>query len=253
MGEFKQFNLKNIEKPKSQATIVYFPSSIFERALHPDWEPYFANEYDLLEEICIKLNISKDKLVVRCHPQWKTYGKDLEKFHFKQTSRHGFTFISSADKTDTSLLIDEASIAIVNGSSTAFEAGFKGKIVLNIAPTFYDSGVFCQNISDFPSVENIETNIDQKSIQEATLRAWYYLNFKRMSFTDYIIPRTGYDYLYEDIPAANIENIFINNNSYSNTVQNFSIYDSFNANKGLFTMRRKPSFFLWELIDRCTR
>ena len=53
---------------------------------------------------------------------------------------------------------------------------------------------FCQNISDFPSVENIETNIDQKSIQEATLRAWYYLNFKRMSFTDYIIPRTGYDY-----------------------------------------------------------
>ena len=59
--------------------MVYFPSSIFERALHPDWEPYFANEYDL-EEI-YQLNISKDKLVVRCHPQWKTYGKDLEKFH----------------------------------------------------------------------------------------------------------------------------------------------------------------------------
>ena len=253
LGEFKQFNLQNNDRPAIKGSLSYCPSSIFERALHPDWEPYFYDEYEILDQIRMHLNLKPEDVIIRAHPQWRIYGKDLENFHQTQAVKHGFNFISSDDQTDTSLLIDASSCVIVNGSSTAFEAGFKGKIVLNISPTFYDVGEFCQNIIDYSTVPNIRLDIDKNYIQELTLRAWYNLNFKRMSFTDYVIPRSGYDYLYSDIPPEKINTIFVNDSAYLNKITDFDVYNSFDKDASLFAMKRKALFFHWEILDRWTR
>lgn len=253
LGEFKQFNLQNNDKPAIEGSLLYCPSSIFERALHPDWEPYFYDEYEILDRIRLHLNLKREHVIIRAHPQWRTYARDLENFHQTQAAKYEFNFISSDDQTDTSLLIDASSFVVVNGSSTAFEAGFKGKIVLNISPTFYDVSDFCQNITDYSTVQNIRLDIDKNYIQEVTLRAWYNLNFKRMSFTDYIIPRSGYDYLYADIPPEKINTIFVKDSAYLNEITSSDVYNSFDTDMSLFAMKRKASFFHWELLDRWTR
>lgn len=253
LGEFKQFNLQNNDTPAIKGSLLYCPSSIFERALHPDWEPYFNDEYEILDQIRMHLNVKREDVIIRAHPQWRIYGNDLEKFHQKRALKYEFNFISSHDQTDTSLLIDASSFVIVNGSSTAFEAGFKGKIVLNISPTFYDVGEFCQNITDDTSISDIKLDISSKYIQELTLRAWYNLNFKRMSFTDYVIPRSGYDYLYADIPSEKINTTFVEGSAYLNEITDFGVYNNFDTDTSLFAMKRKASCFHWELLDRWTR
>ena len=220
--------------------------------MHKDWAPHFSDEYALIEEIAKHLGIKFSQVTVRAHPQWKRYGLDLDKFHRRQCLKFGFEFISAFENIDTSAVIQNASFVVVNGSSTAFEAGYSGKTVINISPTFYDNAEFCYHLMDVNDIRTIK-QLNHVKVVKRSLQTWYNLNFQRMSLTDNIIPQSGYDYRYKPIEHVRLLELFFGQNMYQNVVEDFSVYNEFDKNRQYHQITRKLGFLLWEVIDRCTR
>ena len=91
---------------------------------------------------------------------------------------------------------------IVNGSSTALEAGMLGKKIINLSPTFYEKGGFCINLkgpSDVLKFSRSPAWIDSNDVIIRCLRAIYTINYRYMQLTNSITALNSYDYSFISI------------------------------------------------------
>lgn len=183
--------------------VLVLPSSKNEFAGQPEWRSDWPENTRAVDELMEALAIRPEQMVVRCHPNWaETIGvvegnRSLQ--HYKEwCAARGVYCISSEEKQSTYDLIEQADIVVLNGGSSAVEAGVLGKQIYSLGPSFYKDAGFLHNILDRRGLSDptIGTPLDQMTVVRKTMR-FLYLNARRFpQFTDYVkaIETTHYRY-----------------------------------------------------------
>jgi hypothetical protein len=206
IGEFKQWNADQkmgLAKTHSGCW-VYLPSSIFERIGHPDWHSDWKSDLTALEHLLSERIITRAQLVVRGHPQWLDLTPETQEKYRRWCDREKVVYLDSENKVNTQELISSSEGVIVNGSSTALEAGMLGKKIINLSPTFYEKGGFCVNLKGPSDVLNFSRRpawIESDEVVIRCLRAIYTINYRYMQFTNSITARNSYDYSFNSIDS----------------------------------------------------
>ena len=283
-GEFKQWNAAQAAGTgkKYSKFWVYLPSSIFERIGHPDWVSGWESDLSALELLISEGVIPQDKLLVRGHPQWSELTPATDEKYRRWCQSQDITYLASIDKVSTQELIAVSEGVIVNGSSTALEAGVMGKNIINLSPTFYEKGGFCVNLksaSDVKQFKNSVSWIESREVTRKCLRSIYTINYRCMQLTSSIVALNAYDYLFSDIKNTNYFDRLVSEGQVPSSDDSFSescdeeeefiryaqsslsasLTESSsklknkNTSESLRQVRRKKRYFLIDLMDRSSR
>lgn len=183
--------------------VLVLPSSKNEFAGHKEWESGWLDNTSALDDFFEAFSIKSEDVVVRFHPNWsETIGsvsgaRPIQ--HYTNWAEHrGIHYISSEDKASTYDLIQQADIVVMNGGSSAVEAGACGKQVICLGPSTYDQCGFVRaflNKEDFNRKGAFE-DIEPETVIKKTLR-FVYLRAKRFpQYVDYVKAKTTTEYEY---------------------------------------------------------
>ncbi|MEX0598633.1 MAG: hypothetical protein WD512_19275, partial [Candidatus Paceibacterota bacterium] len=170
--------------------VLILPSSNYEFYGNYDLSDCWNNASEGFKYILEKLNIKKNNILVRFHPNWarsiaEYKGKNSINHYKRFCQDNGYKFIESESKINTQALMEDADIVIVNGGSSAIEATLMGKLVYNVFPAKFSKAKFVTNIfskNDNVTLEKLETNLKKERIKYC-LR---YLYFNMRRFPQYI-------------------------------------------------------------------
>lgn len=183
--------------------VLVLPSSKNEFAGHPDWKTGWPDNTQALDDFFAAMGIAPDQVVLRCHPNWAetigVVGGDRSLEHYRNWCRaRNIHCISSEAKDSTYDLIRQADIVVLNGGSSAVEAGVCGKQVYSLGPSLYSEAGFVRIVR---SREDLATLRDGEMPDPATTvrktMRFLYLNDRRYpQFADHVraIETTHYAY-----------------------------------------------------------
>lgn len=195
--------------------ILVLPSSKNEFAGHDEWKSGWIDNTSAIDDFIDVFGFSHDQLVVRCHPNW---GENIGKVtgarslsHYKEwASKKGVYLISSEEKASTYDLIQQADIVIMNGGSSAVEAGACGKQVVCLGPSTYQSSGFSHVYKSRADMkkEGSFVYFSAKEIQQKTLRFIYLRSHRFPQFVNFVkaVETTKYKY-FEGADPGRIERI----------------------------------------------
>ncbi|MBK1885443.1 capsule biosynthesis protein [Marinobacter sp. DY40_1A1] len=184
--------------------VLVLPSSKNEFAGHDEWRTEWADNTEALDDFFEAYNIESGQVVLRCHPNWaETIGsvkgnRSLD-LYTEWASLRGIHCIRSEEKANTYDLIQQADIVVMNGGSSAVEAGACGKQVVCLGPSTYQEAGF---VHVFRSREELragngELNLDPELVRRKTLRFLYLRSHRFPQFVPYVkaVETTRYRYL----------------------------------------------------------
>jgi len=189
-------------KTKGKKVLV-LPSSRNESSGHAEWKSGWNDNTSALDDLFEAFSIKPTNVVVRFHPNWAEnigmVSGDRPLQHYTNWAKsQGIYFISSEEKANTYDLIQQADIVILNGGSSAVEAGVCGKQVICLGPSSYDNSGFVRTFMNKDDLykEGALTEVEPEIIMRKTLR-YVYLRAKRYpQFVDFVkaIKTTEYEY-----------------------------------------------------------
>lgn len=205
--EWRLYNKDSVTAtwPSSSARrrVLVLPSSKNEFAGHKEWESGWPDNTTALDDFFEAFSIRPEDVVVRFHPNWaETIGsvsgaRPLQHYTTWAKNR-GIYYISSEDNANTYDLIQQADIVVMNGGSSAVEAGACGKQVICLGPSTYDHCGFVRTFihkEDFYKSGALE-DIEPETVIRKTLR-FVYLRAKRFpQYVDYVKAKTTTEYEY---------------------------------------------------------
>lgn len=173
--------------------ILVLPSSRNEFAGHDEWKSGWTDNTQALDDFFTAFSIKSDQVVVRCHPNWaenigKVTGEKASELYRNWTNKEGIYCIFSEQKASTYDLIQHADIVVMNGGSSAVEAGVCGKQVICLGPVNYENAGFVRVFRDRESFgnERVFLQIDRDTVIRKTLR-FLYLSARRFpQYVDYV-------------------------------------------------------------------
>ncbi|GAA0556675.1 hypothetical protein GCM10008997_00790 [Halomonas salifodinae] len=200
-----------IDAPGKRVLVV--PSSKNEFAGHEDWETGWEDNTKALDDFFDVFDIRAEQVVLRCHPNWsenigQVTGERSLSLYQRWAEVKGIYFIGSEEKASTYDLIQQADIVILNGGSSAVEAGACGKQVVSLGPAPYEQAGFAQV---FRSRQEMEESglleLDQELIRRKTLRFLYVRSHRYPQFVDFVkaVETTKYRYFEGAKPDAIVE------------------------------------------------
>ena len=183
--------------------ILVLPSSRNEFAGHDEWRSGWTDNTQALDDLFAAFSIKSDQVIVRCHPNWaenigKVTGEKSSELYKNWTSKRGIHCIFSEQKASTYDLIQQADIVVMNGGSSAVEAGVCGKQVICLGPVNYENAGFVRVFRDRDALyrSGALVPIESDVIIRKTLR-FLYLSAKRFpQYVDYVraVSTTQYEY-----------------------------------------------------------
>ena len=183
--------------------VLVLPSSKNEFAGHTEWKTGWVDNTSALDEFFTAFRIKAEDVVVRFHPNWaenigSISGERAHKHYTDWSKDSGIYFITSEDKASTYDLIQQADIVVMNGGSSAVEAGVCGKQVICLGPSSYEKAGFLRVFTSKEDMyrPNALIDIDSETVIKKTLR-YIYLRAKRFpQFVDFVkaIKTTKYQY-----------------------------------------------------------
>lgn len=183
--------------------VLVLPSSKNEFAGHAEWKTEWVDNTQALDDFFEAFGIVPGQVVVRCHPNWaetigQAHGDRSLSLYRDWTTARGIHCISSEQKASTYDLIQQADIVVMNGGSSAVEAGVCGKQVICLGPSTYQEAGF---VRVFKSREALFqpgalTPIDPDVTIRKTLRFLYLRSHRFAQYVDYVraIETTKYEY-----------------------------------------------------------
>ena len=182
--------------------ILIVPSSKNEFAGHEDWETGWQDNTQALDDFFEVYNIHPEQVVLRCHPNWsenigRVTGERSLRLYRQWAEDRGIHFISSEEKASTYDLIQQSDIVVLNGGSSAVEAGACGKQVVCLGPAPYERAGFAQIfLSRQDMEENDLLDLDEDLVRRKTLRFLYVRSHRYPQFVDYVkaLETTKYQY-----------------------------------------------------------
>ena len=189
--------------------VLVLPSSRNEFAGHDEWKSGWSDNTQALDDYLVAFSIQPEQVVVRCHPNWaenigKVGGEKSLNLYLDWTKKRGIYCISSEQKSNTYDLIQQADIVVMNGGSSAVEAGVCGKQVICLGPVNYENAGFVRAFRDTESLSKIGAvrEIDPDTVIRKTLR-FLYLSARRFpQYIDNIRAVTTTQYAYFEGAAA---------------------------------------------------
>lgn len=183
--------------------VLVLPSSKNEFAGHEDWVCGWEDNTKALDDFFAAFSISPDQVVVRCHPNWaenigQAVGDRSLSLYRNWAQERGIYCISSEQKASTYDLIQQADIVVMNGGSSAVEAGVCGKQVICLGPSTYQKAGFVRvfhNRDEFFRPGALEP-LDVDMVIRKTLRFLYLRSHRFAQYVDYVraIETTRYAY-----------------------------------------------------------
>ena len=202
-------------KPKGRRVLV-LPSSKNEFAGHNEWKCGWVDNTKALDDFFKVFAINRQDVVIRFHPNWsenigKVSGERPLKLYKAWAEKNKLFYISSEEKANTYDLIQQADIVVLNGGSSAVEAGACGKQVVCLGSSTYDKAGFVKTYLSKEEMEkeSVFENIDEEMIIKKTLR-FVYLSARRFpQYTDFVkaIKTTRYKYFQGADPQRIIDMI----------------------------------------------
>ncbi|PPI81950.1 capsule biosynthesis protein [Marinobacter flavimaris] len=183
--------------------VLVLPSSKNEFAGHDEWRTEWADNTEALDDFFEAFRIDPSQVVLRCHPNWaetigRVQGSRSLNLYTEWAGRRGIHCIRSEEKANTYDLIQQADIVVLNGGSSAVEAGACGKQVVCLGPSTYQEAGF---VHVFRSREELrdgrgELNLDPELVRRKTLRFLYVRSHRFPQFVPYVkaVETTKYRY-----------------------------------------------------------
>lgn len=182
--------------------VLVVPSSKNEFAGHEDWKSSWEDNTKALDDYFDVFGIEPNQVVLRCHPNWaenigKAHGDRSLKLYRDWAKERGIYSISSEEKASTYDLIQQADTVILNGGSSAVEAGACGKHVVCLGPSTYERAGFVQVFRSRADMEGRRPiELPEDTIRRKTLRFLYVRSHRFPQFVDFVkaIETTRYEY-----------------------------------------------------------
>lgn len=207
--EWRLYNQNPHPAPWPLATpgprVLVLPSSKNEFAGHAEWKTNWMDNSQALDDFFEAFEIAPQQVVVRCHPNWaenigQVGGARSLKLYQDWTARHGIHCISSEQKESTYDLIQQADIVVLNGGSSAVEAGVCGKQVICLGPSTYARAGFVRAFADKASMyaAHNRKELDPDMVIRKTLRFLYVRSHRHPQFVDFVRPIETTRYTYRE-------------------------------------------------------
>jgi hypothetical protein len=210
-AEWRVYNVNHIYQTWPQNVrgprVLILPSSTNEISDEPDWSCGWNEGVEAFDQILNYFKVDGVCVVVRCHPNWSETihgvdGRRIEGYYKNWAEKRGLNIYLSNDKASTLSLIEQADVIIVNGGSSALEAGVLGKCIISTRPSSnYDSS-FVINVhqrSDLDKIAdplpNLVENFKKRNLEiaRATIRYYYAIVFRLPSFINSAISQDPTD------------------------------------------------------------
>lgn len=196
--------------------VLVLPSSKNEFAGHAEWKTDWVDNTKALDDLFEAFSISPEQVVVRCHPNWaenigKVGGGRSLKQYLDWTKKRNIYCISSEQKASTYDLIQQADMVILNGGSSAVEAGVCGKQVICLGPSTYARAGFVRAFSSKADMYRLNARepLAPDQVIRKTLRFIYLRSHRHPQFVSYVraLETTRYSYR-EGADAQRLIDIF---------------------------------------------
>ncbi len=224
-----------IDWPRSShgKKILILPSSKNEFSGNEEYTTEWYDNTKALDDYFEVFNISSDQVVLRCHPNWSenigsVQGNRCLNLYKAWAAKRGIYCINSDEKANTYDLIQQADIVILNGGSSAVEAGACGKEVICLSSSGYQLSGFVKTYCSKQDMLLDTNNIDANSVEimRKTLRYLYSRSHRFPQFVNQVkaVETTKYKYY----QGADVERLLYmlekgevipNDASYSNSIE----------------------------------
>lgn len=183
--------------------VLVLPSSKNEFAGHDEWRTEWADNTQALDDFFAAFNINANQVVLRCHPNWaesigRVNGNRSLDLYTQWARERSIHCIGSDQKANTYELIQQADIVVLNGGSSAVEAGACGKQVVCLGPSTYQDAGF---VHVFRSPQELQAadgqlDLDPDLVRRKTLRFLYVRSRRFPQFVPYVkaLETTKYAY-----------------------------------------------------------
>lgn len=196
--------------------VLVLPSSKNEFAGHAEWKSAWTDNTQALDDFFEAFGIAPEQVVVRCHPNWsekigQVGGERSLTLYREWAKRQSIYCISSEQKANTYDLIQQADIVVLNGGSSAVEAGVCGKQVICLGPSTYARAGFVRAFADKAAMyeARARVDLDPEQVIRKTLRFLYVRSHRHPQFVDFVRPieTTRYTY-YQGADASRVIEMF---------------------------------------------
>lgn len=190
-------------KKHNGARVLILPSSKNEFAGHEEWKTEWKDNTEAIDDFVDAFGVEYEQIVLRCHPNWsekigKVSGRRSSELYARWAKERGVHCIFSEEKANTYDLIQQADIVVLNGGSSAVEAGICGKQVVCLGPSTYQGAGFVRTFLSKSDLANSEKKhyLDPDMVIRKTLRYIYLRSHRYPQFVDYVraIETTKYEY-----------------------------------------------------------
>ena len=215
--EWSLYNLnsKRIPWPQSSSgeRVLVLPGSKSEVAGHPELITDWDTTIQALDAFLDIAKINGRDIVIRGHPIWakrvaNRWAHNIDQCYQKWAQKRGAFYISASDNSDTYGLIEQSNIVIVNGGSSAVEAGTLGKKIVSLGPCVYQEASFLKTLKNYDEINSFsgfDSWISSEEVIRYTMR-YMYTSLKRFpQYTDHVKALTTKQYRY--IAGANAEKL----------------------------------------------
>lgn len=215
--EWSLYNLnsKKVSWPQvsSGEKVLVLPGSKSEVAGHHELATEWNTTIEALDRFIDVAKIKGRDLIVRGHPIWgkkvaNRWAFDIDESYRNWAQKRGAIYISASDNADTYGLIEASDIVIVNGGSSAVEAGACGKKIVSLGPCVYQEAKFLTTLKNYKEINNFsgfDSWISGEDVIRYTMR-YMYTSLKRFpQYTEYVRALSTKQYRYKD--GANPERL----------------------------------------------
>lgn len=173
--------------------VVVLPSSKNEVYGHDEWQSGWRDSTQALDDFLDAFGIDASQVVVRCHPNWAENigphrGERAAVLYRNWAHKRGVHCIYSEQKANTLDLIQQADIVVVNGGSSAIDAGVAGKQIICLGPSAYRAAGFVRVFPDSQSLREpaLRLPLDPDVVIRKALRFIYLRSSRYPQFVDYV-------------------------------------------------------------------
>ncbi len=179
--------------------VLIVPSSRSEFAGHDDWRTPWSSNTEALDDLLDAWDIKPEQVVLRCHPNWgerigQVSGERAQHLYSQWARSREIFMIAPEDKASTYDLIRQADLIVMNGGSSAVEAGGCGKPVVNLGPSRYQTAGIVQTILSSDEFAQGHRPIDPDLQRRLTLRYLYVSAARFPQFVDFVRARSTWAY-----------------------------------------------------------
>lgn len=209
--EWRNYNkdAQDIEWPAGRTglKILILPSSKNEQLGQHDWRNEWDDYTSIFEKVISKFSGKFNNCIVRGHPNWsenigKVKGTRISDYYEDWCTKKDVHFLPGHTKANTTNLIAQADLVILNGSSAVYEAALLGTPTISVGRCQYQFGNFSKMVLSDSELNDLNPNDilnqDPKETIRMALRFIYIFGIRYAIFNNVIKAKTTTKFEYHD-------------------------------------------------------